>query len=124
MVIIIDDVVSNFDTFRKNTLQIIGDENLSIDWCSFEYEHEFKDFCLKMIDIASKYYDLSSSIGYEFGRIIIQDHLVILKQMDGIMIKMNFYLMQMELMIIHYVQWYIIQSLKILKVDNCTWNVI
>ena len=66
MVIIIDDFVSNFDTFRKNTLQIIGDKNLSIDWCSFEYEHEFKDFCLQMIDIASKYYDLSSSIGYEF----------------------------------------------------------
>ena len=66
MVIIIDDVISDFDTFRKNTLQIIGDENFSIDWCSFEYEHQFKDFCLQLIGIALKYYDLSSSIGYEF----------------------------------------------------------
>ena len=66
MIIIIDDVISDFDVFRKNTLQIMGNENLYLEWCSFDYEHDFRDFCLQMIDIASKYYDLSSSIGYEF----------------------------------------------------------
>ena len=44
MIIIIDDVISDFDVFRKNTLQIMGNENLYLEWCSFDYEHDFRDF--------------------------------------------------------------------------------
>ena len=66
MVIIIDDVISNLDSIKENISTTLKEKEVDIDWCSFEYEHEFKDFCLQMIDIASKYYDLSSSIGYEF----------------------------------------------------------
>ena len=66
MIIIIDDFISDFDVFRKNTLQIMEDEDIYLTWCSFDYKHEFRDFCLHTIDIASKYYDLSSSVGYEF----------------------------------------------------------
>ena len=66
MVIIIDDVISDLDTIKENISTSLKEKDVDMDWCSFEYEHEFKDFCLQMIDIASKYYDLSSSIGYEF----------------------------------------------------------
>ena len=66
MVIILDDVVLNFDSIKENIIQPLQNENLIIDWCDFNYEHQFQDLCLQFIDIASKYYDLSSSIGYEF----------------------------------------------------------
>ena len=66
MVIIIDDVISNLDSIKENISTTLKEKEVDIDWCSFEYEHEFKDFCLQMIDIASKYYDLSSCVGYEF----------------------------------------------------------
>ena len=66
MVIIIDDVISNLDSIKENISTTLKEKEVDIDWCSFEYEHEFKDFCLQMIGIASKYYDLSSCMGYEF----------------------------------------------------------
>ena len=66
MVVILDDVISNIDVVKKNVSYIIKDKNLNIDWYSFERKHLFQDFCLKFIEIASKYYDLTSSVGYEF----------------------------------------------------------
>jgi len=66
VVIILDDVISNIDVVNQKILSILEDKNHSQDWCSFDTNHDFKDFCVKFINIASNYFDLSSCVGYEF----------------------------------------------------------
>tara|TARA_R100001079_G_scaffold108700_1_gene79710 strand:- start:1484 stop:1978 length:495 start_codon:yes stop_codon:yes gene_type:complete len=66
VVIIIDDVISNLDSIKNNILTSLKEKEVSINWYSFEYEHDFKDLCVKFVDIASNYFDLSSCVGYEF----------------------------------------------------------
>ena len=66
MVIILDNVISNIDAVNQKILSNLEDKNQHQDWCTFETNHYFKDFCLKFIDIASNFFDLSSCVGYEF----------------------------------------------------------
>ena len=44
MVIILDDVILNLDSIKENISTILKEKEVDIDWCSFEYEHEFKNF--------------------------------------------------------------------------------
>ena len=66
MVIILDDVIPNLSNIKETISNTLKNNNFNIDWCHFDDDHKFKNFCLKFIDIASTYYDLSSCIGYEF----------------------------------------------------------
>ena len=45
MVIILDNVISNFDLIKKDIILSLKDKNLSIDWCAFDHEHQFQDLC-------------------------------------------------------------------------------
>ena len=66
MVIILDNVINNIDSVKVEILDILKDQNINEDWCTFDKNHKFQDFCCKFIDIASNFYDMSSCVGYEF----------------------------------------------------------
>ena len=66
MVIILDNVINNIDSVKVEIQDILKDENINEEWCTFEKNHKFQDFCCKFIDIASNFYDMSSCVGYEF----------------------------------------------------------
>ena len=66
MVIILDNVINNIDSVKVEIQDILKDQNISEDWCTFEKNHKFQDFCCKFIDIAANFYDMSSCVGYEF----------------------------------------------------------
>ena len=36
-----------------------------INWFDLNQEHTYKKFCNSLLDIAKKYYDLSTAVGYE-----------------------------------------------------------
>ena len=72
MHIVMDDVVGT-PTFEKDCLQILesnkrktNQTNFNEKWYSLEEDHAFQDFSLKLIEVASNFYDLTSCIGYEF----------------------------------------------------------
>ena len=66
MVIILDNVINNIDSVKVEIQDILKDQNINEEWCTFEKNHKFQDFCCKFIDIASNFYDMSSCVGYEF----------------------------------------------------------
>ena len=66
MVIILDNVINNVDSVKVEIQDILKDENIDEQWCTFDKNHKFQDFCCKFIDIASNFYDMSSCVGYEF----------------------------------------------------------
>ena len=77
MHIVMDDVVGT-PTFEKDCLQILesnkrktNQTNFNEKWYSLEEEHAFQDFSLKLIEVASNFYDLTSCIGYELSLIHI-----------------------------------------------------
>ena len=53
------DLISKIKKYRSSTFDI---EN----WCLLKTEHQFKHFCLKLINIAADHFDLASCGGYEF----------------------------------------------------------
>ena len=72
MITILDDIVGN-PTFEGDCIQILennkkntNETNFNERWYSLDEEHIFKDFCVQMINVASNFYDLTSSTGYEF----------------------------------------------------------
>ena len=66
MVIILDNVINNIDSVKVKILDILKDKNINEEWCTFDKDHQFQDFCLKFIEIAENFYDMSSCVGYEF----------------------------------------------------------
>ena len=108
MITILDDIVGN-PTFESDCIQILennkkntNETNFNERWYSLDEEHIFKDFCVQMINVASNFYNLTSSTGYEFwshnnteprGWHIDQD-----EQLNGLLDKLDF----------HCVPWYII----------------
>ena len=66
MVIILDNVINNVDSVKIKILDILEEKNIDEQWCSFDTNHKFQDFCHKFINIASNFYDMSSCVGYEF----------------------------------------------------------
>ena len=66
MVIILDNVINNIDSVKVKILDILKDKNINEEWCTFDKDHQFQDFCLKFIEIAENFYDMPSCVGYEF----------------------------------------------------------
>jgi len=64
--IILDDIVDNFDELQKDLLKLLDGSNILPKWYNLDTEHPCKDICLYLISIAQKYYDLSKCNGYEF----------------------------------------------------------
>ena len=69
MIVILDNI-SVGPTFRNDALGILKEDNLGDDlkdrWFDLNQEHQFDNFCIELIKLASDFYDLSSCIGYEF----------------------------------------------------------
>lgn len=55
----LDDDTNLTDVFAKN-------KSLRLRWYDNEESHQYFDFCKHILNFASKYFDLSSSVGYEF----------------------------------------------------------
>ena len=61
--IVIDDVLPSLS---PELTRLIDDELIVKDWYDLNHDHLYKDFCLSILDIAKKYFDLSNAVGYEF----------------------------------------------------------
>ena len=62
--ILVFDVVLN--NFSPSLLELINKPLESLDWYSLDHKHKYKDFCIEILTIASKYFDFSKIVGYEF----------------------------------------------------------
>ena len=63
MIIVLDDVLPKLSS---ELTALIDKDLVALDWYDLKQDHVYKEFCLSMLDIAGKYYDLSNAIGYEF----------------------------------------------------------
>ena len=61
-VVVLDDVLPK----REELLYLIDNKLDSLNWYDLQQDHTYKDFCLSILDIAGKYFDLSNAVGYEF----------------------------------------------------------
>ena len=61
-IVVLDDVL----TTRKELLPLIDNKLEANDWYGVNEDHTYKDFCLSILDIAGKYFNLSNAVGYEF----------------------------------------------------------
>ena len=62
-ILVFDDVLNNFS---PSLLELINKPLESLDWYSLDHKHKYKDFCIEILTIASKYFDFSKIVGYEF----------------------------------------------------------
>jgi hypothetical protein len=62
-ILVFDDVLANFS---PELIELINKPLESLDWYSLDHKHKYKDFCIEILTIASKYFDFSKIIGYEF----------------------------------------------------------
>lgn len=56
---VLNDISPELNSLLTETL-------VPLDWYPLNYQHEYKDFCIQMLNIASNYFDLSKTVGYEF----------------------------------------------------------
>ena len=56
--IILDDILPSHK-------YLIPDKLESINWFDLDQEHTYKKFCSSLLNIAGKYYNLSTAVGYE-----------------------------------------------------------
>jgi len=61
--IVLDDVLP---TLSPELTDLVDEGLDDICWYNINQEHLHKDFCLYILDIARKYFDLSNAVGYEF----------------------------------------------------------
>ena len=62
-ILVFDDVLNNFS---PSLLELINKPLESLDWYSLDHKHKYKDFCIEILTIASRYFDFSKIVGYEF----------------------------------------------------------
>ena len=62
-ILVFDDVLANFS---PELVELINKPLESLDWYSLDHKHKYKDFCIEILTIASKYFDFSKIVGYEF----------------------------------------------------------
>ena len=62
-ILVFDDVLNNFS---PSLLELINKPLESLDWYSLDHKHKYKDFCIEILTIASKYCNFSKIVGYEF----------------------------------------------------------
>ena len=62
-VLVFDDVL---DELSPELIELIDKPVSELDWYPLDYEHEYKKFCIDILTIASRYFDFSNIVGYEF----------------------------------------------------------
>ena len=61
--IVIDDALPSLS---PELTRLIDNELIAKDWYDLYHEHLYEDFCISILAIARKYFDLSDAVGYEF----------------------------------------------------------
>lgn len=59
-------VLDNVLPTREKLLHLINNKLEASNWYDLNEDHVYKDFCLYILDIAGKYFNLSNAVGYEF----------------------------------------------------------
>ncbi len=62
-VLVFDDVL---DKLSPELIRLINKPLKPLDWYPLDYKHKYKDFCIEILTIASRYFDFSKIVGYEF----------------------------------------------------------
>ncbi len=62
-VLVFDDVL---DKLSPELTKLINKSLSPEDWYPLDHKHKYKDFCIEILTIASRYFDFSKIIGYEF----------------------------------------------------------
>ena len=62
-ILVFDDVL---DELSPELIELIDKPVSELDWYPLDYEHEYKKFCIDILTIASRYFDFSNIVGYEF----------------------------------------------------------
>jgi len=62
-ILVFDDVL---DKLSPELLELLDKPLEELDWYPLEHEHKYKKFCIDILTIASRYFDFSNIVGYEF----------------------------------------------------------
>ena len=62
-VLVFDDVL---DKRSPELTKLINKPLNPLDWYPLDHKHKYKKFCIDILTIASKYFDFSKIVGYEF----------------------------------------------------------
>ena len=62
-ILVFDDVL---DTLSPELLELLDKPLEELDWYPLDHEHKYKKFCIDILTIASRYFDFSKIVGYEF----------------------------------------------------------
>ena len=62
-ILVFDDVL---DKLSPELLELLDKPLEELDWYPLEHEHKYKKFCIDILTIASRYFDFSKIVGYEF----------------------------------------------------------
>ena len=62
-ILIFDDVL---DKLSPELIELFDKPLEELDWYTLEHEHKYKKFCIDILTIASRYFDFSKIVGYEF----------------------------------------------------------
>ena len=62
-ILVFDDVL---DKLSPELLELLDKPLEELDWYPLDHEHKYKNFCIDILTIASRYFDFSKIVGYEF----------------------------------------------------------
>ena len=62
-VLVFDDVL---DKLSPELIKLINTPLKPLDWYPLNHRHKYRDFCIEILTIASRYFDFSKIVGYEF----------------------------------------------------------
>ena len=62
-ILVFDDVL---DKLSPELIELFDKPLEELDWYPLEHEHKYKNFCIDILTIASRYFDFSKIVGYEF----------------------------------------------------------
>ena len=62
-ILVFDDVL---DKLSPELLELLNKPLEELDWYPLEHKHKYKKFCIDILTIASRYFDFSKIVGYEF----------------------------------------------------------
>ena len=62
-VLVFDDVL---DELSPELIKLINKSLSPLDWYPLDHKHKYKNFCIDILTIASRYFDFSKIVGYEF----------------------------------------------------------
>ena len=62
-ILVFDDVL---DKLSPELIELLDKPLEELDWYPLEHKHKYKKFCIDILTIASRYFDFSKIVGYEF----------------------------------------------------------